>query len=145
MEFKGKNPEMIDFLAKYAQNLAKLRTILVEQTSAAETFIRDYCLHYNANHIPKSLLELLKNDIELGITKRIADLDQTVRDLLSIVSATLYLISENFLFIKIQEFAWITIHETRVSTKLGQNVMLLTYVSIFYLPLGFCAVSCLFF
>ncbi|KAM0445184.1 hypothetical protein ACHAO4_009889 [Trichoderma viride] len=84
MEFKGKNPEMIDFLAKYAQNLAKLRTILVEQTSAAETFIRDYCLHYNANHIPKSLLELLKNDIELGITKRIADLDQTVRDLLSI-------------------------------------------------------------
>lgn len=28
-----------------------------------------------------------------------------------------------------------------MSTKLGQNVMLLTYVSIFYLPLGFCAVS----
>lgn len=40
----------------------------------------------------------------------------------------------------IQEFAWITIHEARVSTKLGKNVMLLTYVSIFYLPLGFCAV-----
>lgn len=29
--------------------------------------------------------------------------------------------------------------ETRISTRLGQNVMLLTYVSIFYLPLGFCA------
>uniref|UniRef100_A0A8H7K1S0 Uncharacterized protein n=1 Tax=Bionectria ochroleuca TaxID=29856 RepID=A0A8H7K1S0_BIOOC len=29
--------------------------------------------------------------------------------------------------------------ESRSSTKLGQNVQLLTYVSIFYLPLAFCA------
>ncbi|KAN0104181.1 hypothetical protein V8E51_009926 [Hyaloscypha variabilis] len=29
--------------------------------------------------------------------------------------------------------------ESRTSTKLGQNVKLLTYVSIFYLPLAFCA------
>ncbi|KAH6869568.1 hypothetical protein B0T10DRAFT_418339 [Thelonectria olida] len=29
--------------------------------------------------------------------------------------------------------------ESRSSTRLGQNVQLLTYVSIFYLPLGFCA------
>lgn len=31
--------------------------------------------------------------------------------------------------------------ESRLSTRLGQNVKLLTYVSIFYLPLAFCAVS----
>lgn len=31
--------------------------------------------------------------------------------------------------------------ESRSSTRLGQNVKLLTYVSIFYLPLAFCAVS----
>ena len=31
--------------------------------------------------------------------------------------------------------------ESRSATKLGQDVQLLTYVSIFYLPLGFCAVS----
>lgn len=31
--------------------------------------------------------------------------------------------------------------ESRSSTRLGQNVQLLTYVSIFYLPLAFCAVS----
>lgn len=31
--------------------------------------------------------------------------------------------------------------ESRSATRLGQNVQLLTYVSIFYLPLGFCAVS----
>lgn len=94
MEYKGKNPEMMDFLAKYAQNLGNLRTILIGQTSEAETFIRNYCSHYNANHIPKNILELLKNDIELDMTKRIADLDQTVRDLLSIVSETLQLISK---------------------------------------------------
>ncbi|KAK3355286.1 hypothetical protein B0H65DRAFT_416578 [Neurospora tetraspora] len=29
--------------------------------------------------------------------------------------------------------------ESRSATRLGQNVQLLTYVSIFYLPLGFCA------
>jgi hypothetical protein len=40
-----------------------------------------------------------------------------------------------------QEFAWVSMSETRISTRLGQNVMLLTYVSIFYLPLAFCAVS----
>jgi hypothetical protein len=47
-----------------------------------------------------------------------------------------------------QEFAWVSMGigknaliETRISTRLGQNVMLLTYVSIFYLPLAFCAVS----
>jgi hypothetical protein len=31
--------------------------------------------------------------------------------------------------------------ESRASTRLGHNVALLTYVSIFYLPLAFCAVS----
>lgn len=145
MESKGKNPEMIDFLAKDARKLANLRTILVGQISEAETFIRDYCLHYNANQIPQNLLGLLKNDFELGISSRIEDLDQTVRDLLNIVSKTVHPMSKEPVLIRIQEFAWITIHKTRVSTKLGRNVMLLTYVSIFYLPLGFCAVSYRFF
>jgi hypothetical protein len=31
--------------------------------------------------------------------------------------------------------------ESRESTRLGQNVKLLTYVSIFYLPLAFCTAS----
>jgi hypothetical protein len=33
--------------------------------------------------------------------------------------------------------------ESRLSTRLAQNVKLLTYVSIFYLPLAFCAVGLL--
>ena len=31
--------------------------------------------------------------------------------------------------------------ESRAASELGRNVKLLTYVSIFYLPLSFCAVS----
>lgn len=32
--------------------------------------------------------------------------------------------------------------ETRAATQLGENVRLLAYVSIFYLPLAFCTVRC---
>ena len=31
--------------------------------------------------------------------------------------------------------------ESRASTRLGENVKLLTFVSIFFLPLSFCTVS----
>jgi len=41
----------------------------------------------------------------------------------------------------IQLFNASALVESRASTRLGQNVKLLTYVSIFYLPLAFCAVS----
>jgi hypothetical protein len=36
-------------------------------------------------------------------------------------------------------FSASALNESRASTRLGQNVQLLTYVSIFYLPLAFCA------
>ncbi|EPE25312.1 hypothetical protein GLAREA_01224 [Glarea lozoyensis ATCC 20868] len=36
-------------------------------------------------------------------------------------------------------FSASSVVESRISTRLGQNVRLLTYVSIFYLPLAFCA------
>lgn len=121
--------------------MANLRTILTSQSSEAEKFIKNYCPLYNANQIPQGLLELLKDDIELDISKRIGDLDQTVRDLLNIVSDAIKSPHPRMCTYLMQEFAWITINETRISTRLGQNVMLLTYVSIFYLPLGFCAVS----
>lgn len=35
--------------------------------------------------------------------------------------------------------------ESRTSTKLGENIKLLTFVSIFFLPLTFCTVSLPFF
>ncbi|KAL7935803.1 hypothetical protein V8C35DRAFT_262360 [Trichoderma chlorosporum] len=121
LKSKGEGSKITDGLAKDAQTLAELRTVLARLTFDVGRFMNNYCAHYNANQVPQTLRKLIKDDMEIGINKKLEDLDQTVRDLLQI------------------EFAWITIHETRISTKLGQNVMLLTYVSIFYLPLGFCA------
>jgi Mg2+ and Co2+ transporter CorA len=33
----------------------------------------------------------------------------------------------------------LTVIESRAATRLGENVKLLTFISIFYLPLAFCA------
>ncbi|UKZ74918.1 hypothetical protein TrVFT333_002588 [Trichoderma virens FT-333] len=118
---KGKTPDMIDLLANDALKLAELRSILHDQVRAAEKFINEYCRYFNANKIPQGLLEGLTEEFELAVNKQMGQLDQVIRDLLQI------------------EFAWASINEARISTQLGQNVMLLTYVSIFYLPLGFCA------
>lgn len=77
---------MIDHLANDAQKLAELRNILHDQVRAAEQFVKDYCRYYNANKIPKGLLEELVDEFELVVNKRIGQLDQVVRDLLQIVS-----------------------------------------------------------
>ncbi|KAM3076143.1 hypothetical protein ACMFMG_006342 [Clarireedia jacksonii] len=117
---KGKSPDLIDRLANDALEWTKLRSILQGQVREAKKFVLDYCQRYNANEIPKDL-EALIDEFAHSVSNRIGQLDQTVRDLLQI------------------EFAWTSITEARVATRLGQNVMLLTFVSIFYLPLGFCA------
>ncbi|KAI1126704.1 ankyrin repeat-containing domain protein [Nemania abortiva] len=115
---EGKSPELMHHLAKDAQKCAELRDILDDQVHEAKRFITDYYRRYHADQTPD--LEVL-NDFERVVSNQIGKLDQTVRDLLQI------------------EFAWASITEARISTKLGQNVMLLTYVSIFYMPLAFCA------
>ncbi|KAA8641770.1 uncharacterized protein ATNIH1004_010709 [Aspergillus tanneri] len=117
---KGKNPKLIDCLASDAQKWTELRTILLSQAREARKFVNDYCQYYNVNSIPKELM-LLIDEFELSINNQIGQLDQTVRDLLQI------------------EFAWVSVTETRIATRLGQNMMLLTYVNIFYLPLAVCA------
>ncbi|KAJ2986733.1 hypothetical protein NUW58_g4888 [Xylaria curta] len=117
---EGKSPDLMRRLAKDAQKWVELRGILRDQIREAKKFITDYCQYYNANNIPDDL-RLETEEMEQNINNRIGKLDQTSRDLLQI------------------EFAWASITETRISTRLGQNVMLLTYVSIFYLPLGYCS------
>ncbi|KAL7903818.1 ankyrin repeat-containing domain protein [Trichoderma velutinum] len=109
LESKGAELEIINLLAKDAQRLAQLRNILAGQIFDAEKFIKDYCLRFRVDRIPHDIIRSLKDEIQLEINQRIQDLDQSVRDLLQF------------------EFAWITIRETRIATKVGQNVMLLTY------------------
>lgn len=137
---KGNSPELIDCLANDAQKWAELRSILKDQVREARKFVRAYCQRYNANNVPKDLDNLLTNELESEVSNRIGQLDQIVRDLLQIVSIMCNIpgiIPAHFR----QEFAWASVTEARISTRLGKNVMLLTYVSIFYLPLAFCAAS----
>ncbi|TFB05970.1 hypothetical protein CCMA1212_001386 [Trichoderma ghanense] len=122
LKSQGKSPEIMNDLAQHAQKLASLRLNLTGQISAAKNLMDDPSMK-NFRNSGKGLLKFLEEDFEPGILNKLDELDQMARDLLQI------------------EFAWTSIHEARMSTKLGQNVMLLTYVSIFYLPLGFCAVS----
>jgi hypothetical protein len=72
-------------LAKDAQKWAELRNILQGQVREAKKFLTDYYQRYNSNQIPKDL-ELLIDEFEVGVNNRIIQLDQTVRDLLQIVS-----------------------------------------------------------
>ncbi|EED14695.1 ankyrin repeat-containing protein, putative [Talaromyces stipitatus ATCC 10500] len=117
---EGRKPELMRRLAKDAQKWTELRSILQNQADVAQNFIVEYCERYNANHVPDELQQSV-DELKVKIGHRISHLDQTIRDLLQF------------------EFAWASINESRVSTRLGQNVMLFTYVSIFYLPLAFCA------
>lgn len=55
---------------------------------------------------------------------------------LSPLSIQQWCISNSFL----QSFNASALVESRASTRLGENVQLLTYVSIFYLPIAFCVV-----
>ncbi|PCH05679.1 Hypothetical protein PENO1_021120 [Penicillium occitanis (nom. inval.)] len=117
---EGKNPDLMRQLAQDAQKWTELRSILQDHTDTAQKFIVEYSQRYNANRFPKDLQNTV-DEFKAKISHRLDQLDQTIRDLLQF------------------EFAWASINESRVSTRLGHNVMLFTYVSIFYLPLAFCA------
>lgn len=82
---KGKNPKLTHRLADDAQTWAKLRSILQDQVGVARNFVADYGRRYNANQIPKCLKQSI-DEFEVKVNDRISQLDQTVRDLLQIVS-----------------------------------------------------------
>lgn len=75
-------------LAKDAQNLAEPRRILQDQIREAREFVADYCPRYNANKTPKDVQQL--DEFEVEVNSRLKQLDQTVRDLLQIVSVVDY-------------------------------------------------------
>jgi hypothetical protein len=72
-------------LARDAQKWAERRNILQDQVHEAEKFVTDYCRRYNGNQTLKDLKSSI-HEFEANISKRIDQLDQTVRDLLQIVS-----------------------------------------------------------
>jgi hypothetical protein len=73
-------------LAKDAQKLAELRRTLQDQIHEARKFVANYCQRYNANQTPKEVQRL--DEFEVDVTNRISQLDQTIKELLQIVSKT---------------------------------------------------------
>jgi hypothetical protein len=93
LDARGKSPELLDRLASDAQRWDDLRRNLRAQVSEANEFATNYCQKYTSTDVLKDVLKDVKGsidafDVEVG--SRIGELDQTVRDLLQIVSITLF-------------------------------------------------------
>lgn len=84
-------------------------------------------------HSAATMQQDLKRLLELD--KKAGDIEQSLEDLRAEFSAK----HNRVRALREGLFNASALMESRSSTRLGQNVQLLTYVSIFYLPLGFCA------
>lgn len=82
---KGASTEFIHDLAHDAQTWANLRNILQGQVQIANNFAAEYCHDYNEdkglNGVQKAI-----DGFSDSVNREISQLDQTVRDLLQIVS-----------------------------------------------------------
>lgn len=81
---EGKDPDLMRQLARDAQKWTELRAILQDHTSVAQKFIVEYSERYNANQFPKDLQDTV-DEFKAKITRRLDQLDQTIRDLLQFV------------------------------------------------------------
>ncbi|PMD42010.1 hypothetical protein L207DRAFT_580690 [Hyaloscypha variabilis F] len=104
-----------------------------------ENTIRDTEKHWEA--FQGSYIDLVKDDPAYKLTKACEMVTE-----IGILMASLDRIKSEFGAMRTQVtllrdglFNASSVVESRASTRLGENVKLLTYVSIFYLPLAFCA------
>jgi hypothetical protein len=72
-------------LANDAQRWTEFRSSLQDQVRRAGIFATDYSKRYNDYKSPKDM-QLVIGEFESRVSDRINELDQTVRDLLQIVS-----------------------------------------------------------
>lgn len=125
---------MMRRLAKDSQKLTNLRMDLRNHLQISRDHVN---VKGGRSKYKGEVLKILEH-LEIGVNDRLSDSESTLKELLQIVLSNPYPLRGRANCV--QEFAWAAITESRISTSLGQNVMLLTYVSIFYLPLAFCAV-----
>lgn len=71
-------------LARDAQKWTELRSILQDHTDVAQKFIVEYSQRYNANRFPTDLQNTV-DEFKAKISRRLDQLDQTIRDLLQFV------------------------------------------------------------
>jgi hypothetical protein len=92
---KGKSSELIHRLAEDALEWAKFRSILQDQVNTAREFGVKYSGRYEKDNGLKDLQKTI-NNFEKNVNDRISKIDQTVRDLLQIVSIFTVLSNNSF-------------------------------------------------
>ncbi|KAM3470437.1 hypothetical protein MY8738_009753 [Beauveria namnaoensis] len=109
---EGSNPELMNRIAKLAKKFSFYRVELEKQLIDACAFLTVY--DSIDNRYTTRIQYLLETEWEQNIGDELEKLEQSVRDVLQIVGYMMF-------------------------SLVCRNVMLLTYVSIFYLPLAYCA------
>ena len=85
LSWEGKNPEIIGHLAKDAKRWTEFRSSLQDQVREAQNFAVEYSQRYNEYQALKDMEHVI-GEFESRVSNQINVLDQTVRDLLQIVS-----------------------------------------------------------
>ncbi|ATY67127.1 ankyrin repeat-containing [Cordyceps militaris] len=120
LKAEGKDPALMHLLAQHAYIFEQWSQMYKNQVLELKAFICR-CRDVNpARQPPQSLTDLVEK-LESFVDGLVQDLIKTAQKLMQ------------------TEFAWASVTEARASTKLGQHVMVLTYVNILYLPLAYCA------
>lgn len=85
---KGQNREMIHRLAEDAKEWARLRVILQGQIQVARDFSAEHCRRYNADK--GKVVQRALDSFSDEVGSQLDQLDQTVKDLLQLVSFVAY-------------------------------------------------------
>ncbi|KAK8032109.1 hypothetical protein PG990_001843 [Apiospora arundinis] len=117
---KGTSAHLIDQLAKAAQTWAKLRKLLMKQHPRRLQELFVLYPHNMENLIVEPAVEAYDTSFN-KIGQRIAQLDDTTRDLLHV------------------EFAWVSIREAHLSTSLATSMKRLSWITFVFLPITFTA------
>ncbi|KAH7200630.1 ankyrin repeat-containing domain protein [Fusarium oxysporum] len=136
LEKKGKTPELIDRLARLARNLAEIRNYLEDQFHEARPFSDDYRRRYNETVGVSEKGQATVNRCFENTTKKLDELDQTVRDLLQFASR-LNVHIKRLHANNMQKFAWVSINESFKSTSTATSTKCLSWVTFIFLPAMF--------
>lgn len=114
-------------LAEDAQNIAGLRRCLRSQVSDAKAFIVQHGPFHTATEVDQASQA---TEAFARIDEPLQDLEQTMKDLLQLVSIVVPLVIEESPSLTRQEFAWVSINEAQRSTNLGLSMKRLSWITV---------------
>ncbi|KAH6848201.1 hypothetical protein B0I37DRAFT_376943 [Chaetomium sp. MPI-CAGE-AT-0009] len=114
----GQNSNFVQYLARDALKLAELRKTWRSQVDYANAHAAEHCRHHSdskGHHRVQSAIDRF----ESGVSTRIIQLDQTLKDLLQL------------------EFAWVSTNEAHRSSSIATSMKRLSWITFIFLPIMF--------